>query len=139
MQAKGGLLSTKQVFGTRISLMMASRSSGYHSVPHSHDCEQLNLVVDGEISIFIESRGFHLRPGDVLRIPPSAIHWAWNRHASDCVLFEAHAPGLEILPAESTPYLLDESELPEIVQKVGMNWFPDYPVEEAERTSDAID
>ena len=133
MRTTEGSLSTSQVFGIHVSLMTARRSGGYHSVPHSHDCEQLNLVTDGDIWIFIEEAAFHLHPGDYLRIPPSRIHWAWNRSTSDCVLLEAHSPGLDILPVESTPFLLDNQEPSDSVQKVKMEWFPDYPIETAEQ------
>ena len=79
MKVAGGELRTKQVLGQNSSLMVAARSGGYHSEPHAHDCEQLNYVQRGEIWVFIEDTAYHLRTGDFLRIPPGAVHWAWNR------------------------------------------------------------
>jgi quercetin dioxygenase-like cupin family protein len=118
MKVVGGKLSTKQVIGTDSSLMVASRSGGYHSKPHVHNCEQLNYLVEGEIWLFVEKEVFHLKAGDFLRIPPNAVHWAWNRSDEDCVLFESHAPPLDILPRDQTPILLTEDEDPRAVRWV---------------------
>jgi mannose-6-phosphate isomerase-like protein (cupin superfamily) len=94
MKVADGELRTKQVLGQNCSLTIAVRSSGYHSEPHTHECEQLNYVQRGEIWVFIEDTAFHLAVGDFLRVPPGAAHWAWNRSKSDCELIEVHTPGL---------------------------------------------
>ena len=105
-------LSTQAVFGAQASLMVATRPGGYHSAPHFHDCEQLNLLQAGEIWVFVEDEAYHLRPGDFLRIPPGAVHWAWNRSTEACSLIEVHAPGLQNDPtvAEVAVGLLREGE-----------------------------
>ncbi len=94
MRVAEGELRTKQVLGQNCSLIVASRSPGYHSEPHAHDCEQLNYVQRGTIWVFIEDAAFHLAAGDFLRVPPGAVHWAWNRSQLDCELIEMHTPGL---------------------------------------------
>jgi quercetin dioxygenase-like cupin family protein len=109
MKLAGGELRTKQVLGQNCSLTVASRSPGYHSEPHAHDCEQLNYVARGEIWVFIEHEAFHLAPGDFLRVPPGAVHWAWNRSQSDCELIELHTPGL-VLDGVQAPRLVNEAE-----------------------------
>ena len=110
MKTSGGQLRTKQVTGSDSSLTIATRTPGYHSQPHFHDCEQINYVTAGEIWVFVEDRAFHLRPGDFLRIPPSAMHWAWNRSDQDVELIELHTPGL-LLDGVIPVALLDESEV----------------------------
>ncbi|MGC4954193.1 cupin domain-containing protein [Actinomadura citrea] len=111
MKVAGGELRTKQVLGQSSSMMIATRSGGYHSEPHAHDCEQLNYVQSGEIWVFIEDTAYHLRAGDFLRIPPNAVHWAWNRSDASCELIEMHTPGLALdgidaprLVADGEPY-----------------------------------
>ncbi len=111
MKTSGGELRTKQVTGTASSMTVATRTSGYHSQPHFHDCEQINYVVAGEIWVFVEDRAFVLRPGDFLRIPPSAMHWAWNRSEDDVQLIELHTPGL-LLDGVSPVALVEDSETP---------------------------
>ncbi len=109
MKVAGGQLRTKQVLGQNSSLMVAARSAGYHSEPHAHDCEQLNYVQSGEIWVFVEATAYHLRAGDFLRIPPDAVHWAWNRSAGPCELIETHTPGLD-LDGIDAPRLVADGE-----------------------------
>lgn len=90
--------TTELVHGERASLMVATRPPGYHSKPHTHECEQLNYLQSGSLWIFIEKEAYLLEPGDYLRIPDSAIHWSWNRGQSACILIEVHAPGLQADP-----------------------------------------
>lgn len=86
---------TKAVYGNSSSLMIATRPAGYHSVPHSHDCEQLNWLQVGELWVFIVDRAVHLTAGDFLRIPAGDLHWSWNKAESPCTLLEVHTPGLQ--------------------------------------------
>ncbi|HUT72396.1 MAG TPA: cupin domain-containing protein [Desulfatiglandales bacterium] len=124
MQLVGGVLSTQQVVGTSCSMMVAMRSAGYHSKPHVHDCEQLNYVSRGEIWVFVEDDAFELKMGDFLRIPPSKVHWAWNRADQDCELIECHSPGLDILPEDQAVFLLSDKEDRRSVRRVGTT-FPE--------------
>lgn len=109
MRVSGGELRTKQVLGQNCSFTVASRSPGYHSEPHVHDCEQVNYVQRGELWVFIGRAVFRLAAGDFLRVPPGAVHWAWNRSQSDCDLIEMHTPGLA-LDGIDAPRLVDEGE-----------------------------
>ncbi|WCB96494.1 hypothetical protein DSM104299_05253 [Baekduia alba] len=105
--------TTTLVHGHEASLMVAERPGGYHSRPHTHDCEQLNLLQSGELHVYCDERAYLLHPGDVLRIPAGAIHWSWNRADEPCVLIEVHAPGLQGDPgiAPIAVALFDEAEV----------------------------
>jgi mannose-6-phosphate isomerase-like protein (cupin superfamily) len=122
MRVSGGELRTRQVFGRQSSLIIASRSGGYHSLPHSHDCEQLNYVQAGEIWVFVEDTACPLRAGDFLRIPAGAVHWAWNRGQDDCELIEVHSPGLLLPGAGGAPRLLADTEQDAGVDAVPNEW-----------------
>jgi mannose-6-phosphate isomerase-like protein (cupin superfamily) len=87
--------TTKAVYGNEASLMIATRPAGYHSNPHTHECEQLNWLQAGEVWVFIEDRAFHMRAGDFLRVPSGAVHWAWNKSDGPCTMVEVHAPGMQ--------------------------------------------
>lgn len=106
---------TKAVYGNSASLMIATRPAGYHSRPHRHACEQLNLLRAGEVWVFIEERAFLLKAGDFLRIPAGAVHWAWNKSGAPCEMVEVHSPGLQHDPtvSEFAVGLFDEQETPE--------------------------
>ena len=108
---------TKAVYGNASSLMIATRPSGYHSVPHTHDCEQLNWLQSGELWVFVEERAFHMSAGDFLRIPAGEIHWSWNKSDEPCTLVEVHTPGMQHdgLISGYAVGLYDESERPEFL------------------------
>jgi quercetin dioxygenase-like cupin family protein len=91
--------TTRSVHGAQASLMIATRPGGYHSKPHRHDCEQLNWLTAGHVWIFVDDRAYEMHPGDFLRIPANAVHWAWNRSDESCYLVEVHAPGMQDDPS----------------------------------------
>lgn len=91
--------TTTAIHGVQSSLMVATRPGGYHSRPHTHDCEQLNWLTSGHVWIFVDDRAYEMRPGDFLRIPANAIHWAWNKADGPCSLVEVHTPGLQNDPS----------------------------------------
>lgn len=125
--AAPGALFTKQVFGLSSSMMIARRSAGYHSQPHVHDCEQLNYIADGSITIYIGDEAYDLGTGDFLRVPPNEVHYAWNRSDADCLLFEVHTPGLDILPADAVVELLADGESRDAIVKVPNLWLDELP------------
>jgi uncharacterized RmlC-like cupin family protein len=43
-------LSTRSVFGNQLSMTVATREPGYHSIPHYHEIEQLTYVVSCSIA-----------------------------------------------------------------------------------------
>ena len=43
---------------------------------HSHDCEQLFMLLEGHVTLELEGQVFDCGPGTVIRIPPNAVHWA---------------------------------------------------------------
>lgn len=103
---EGERLDQYTVYGNTHSLMYAERQEGYHSTPHSHSAEQLNLCIEGKIWIFVddntkidgvEPKAMLLEPGDFSRIPALSIHWALIEEGP-CKLIESHSP----------PYIGDE-------------------------------
>lgn len=119
----GGSILTKRVYGNEVNMMYATRSPGYHSKAHTHDCEQLNWVVEGEMWIFIEREGYHLKKGDFMRVPRNVIHWAMVTGDTECILLECHAPP-NVKSAE--------------VQKISMGLYADGEVPDLSRASETI-
>jgi mannose-6-phosphate isomerase-like protein (cupin superfamily) len=111
------LFTTKAVYGNSASLMIATRPAGYHSLPHRHDCEQLNWLQAGELQVFIVDRAVRLQAGDFLRIPAGELHWSWNKSDGPCILVEVHSPGLQddpLIKAYAVG-LYDAGETPEFL------------------------
>ena len=122
MRTAGGELRVRQVTGTRSSLILARRTPGYASEPHRHACEQLNYVLSGRISIYVEDEEFALEAGDFLRIPDNVVHHAKNRSDGDCELLEVHAPALELAGPEALVALLAEDERGRSIPSVPNEW-----------------
>ena len=88
------VLSTQRIYGNETSIMFAERGPGYHTRPHRHDAEQINVIMSGEIWFFVEGRGWRCKAGDIMRIPRNRLHWAYNRGTEKCVIIESHCPPL---------------------------------------------
>jgi mannose-6-phosphate isomerase-like protein (cupin superfamily) len=82
----------KEIYGMEASVLIATRGGGYHTVPHRHDAEQINYILEGEIWFFVEDRGFRCRKGDFMRIPRNKVHWAWNPTDNEATVLEVHSP-----------------------------------------------
>ncbi|MFC2105918.1 cupin domain-containing protein [Candidatus Bipolaricaulota bacterium] len=91
---RGGSVHTKIVYGLDTSLTFATRVDNYHSSPHLHYCEQLNYVIEGEVTFFIEDEGFTATRGDFFRIPTGKVHWFWCRKPGATKLVSTYAPPL---------------------------------------------
>src|SRR5258708_19534685 len=90
----GGSIGAQIADGLESSVMVAVRQPQYHSRPHSHDAEQLNYVIQGELYVFVDDSGFLAKEGDIFRIPRNAVHWSWVQGTVPCVLLETHTPPL---------------------------------------------
>lgn len=80
------------VHGNDSAFAISLRHSGYHSSPHIHDYEQLNFIQEGEMWFFIHDEGYHMKKGDLLRIPRNAIHWSWVKTEEPCLCYEVFSP-----------------------------------------------
>ena len=91
---RAGAITAQVAHGQNCSVILATRSPGYHSIPHKHAAEQINYVVSGEAWLFVEDQGFHGGPGSVSRIPKDAVHWAWVTGDEPLTVLEIHTPPL---------------------------------------------
>ena len=41
---------------------------------HHHDFFEVNFLISGDVTYVIESRVYHVRPGDMLIISPNEVH-----------------------------------------------------------------
>jgi quercetin dioxygenase-like cupin family protein len=121
--AEGGL-STRAVYGNEVSMVVATRAPGYHSVPHRHHIEQLTYVASGETWMFIGEDGFIARQGDFFRVPSNEVHWSWNTGGEPLVTFQCFSPVLDPSTNDGSVGLFADGETPE-VRNPGANVTPD--------------
>ena len=119
-----GSIGAQIVYGAESSMMVAVRQPQYHSRPHSHDAEQLNYVLDGELYVFVDQGGFLAKKGDVFRIPRGATHWSWVQGKVPCVLLEMHTPPLIGDPGvtETAVSLVGPDEDAGTIQAIASDW-----------------
>ncbi len=55
--------------------MYATRAPGYHTTPHAHEAEQINYVLEGEITMLLDDSEHEvtLRKGDMVQVLEEAI------------------------------------------------------------------
>jgi quercetin dioxygenase-like cupin family protein len=126
---KDGRIASKVAYGQESSVIVATRFPGYHSIPHVHDAEQLNYVLEGELYIFVGEDGFLARTGDFFRVPRNAVHWSRVHGDVPCTLVELHTPPLTGDPGvkDTATALLLDTEDAAVVRHVPTTW-PDYPL-----------
>jgi quercetin dioxygenase-like cupin family protein len=131
----GGSIGARIAYGREMSLMVATRQPGYHSKPHSHDAEQLNYVLEGELLVFVDDVSFRAEKGDVFRVPRNAVHWSWVQGETPCVLLETHVPPLIGDPGvvETAVPLLGKSEDRDGVTAIASRWPSGFDRDAAER------
>lgn len=109
-----GGLSTRSVYGNEVSMTVATRAPGYHSIPHRHATEQLTYVDSGETWMFIGEQGFVARKGDFFRVPANEVHWSWNTGDQPLITFQCFSPVLDPATNDGSVGLFDEHETPAV-------------------------
>ena len=132
---KAGSITAQVAHGKNCSIILATRSPGYHSKPHRHSAEQLNYVLSGEAWLFVEDQGFLGGAGSVSRIPEDAIHWAWVVGDEPLTVLEIHTPPLTgDAPVEAGRVSLCTSEDEDgLVQHIPTEWPAGFDPDEIER------
>lgn len=131
----GGSIGAQIAYGREQSMMVATRQPQYHSKPHSHDCEQLNYVLEGELYVFVGDGGFLARKGDIFRIPRNAVHWSWVQGTVPCVLLETHTPPLigDSGVTDTARALICDDETRDDIIAVPSQWPTDFDRDAIER------
>lgn len=67
---------TRSGFGTERAMLVLNRlEPGMDVRPHSHDFEQIALVLEGAVRFDVEGKKFEVGAGEVLLIPANAEHY----------------------------------------------------------------
>lgn len=89
---KAGSRTAKVVYTPKASIMITTRSPGYHSRASAHEGDELDYVLSGEMWLFIGRTGFKVKAGDFVRIPGGEMHWAWVNGDKPCTMLHVHTP-----------------------------------------------
>jgi quercetin dioxygenase-like cupin family protein len=110
----GTAIAHEFVYGKECDLQLSTWPSEFLSNPHVHECEQLNYVHSGAVSVFIEDKEYRLTKGDFLRVPTMAVHWGSTRTHDVSEMFGAHAPCLDPVRRRGSVPLFAGNETPSI-------------------------
>ena len=89
---KAGSRTAQVVYSPQASIMITTRSPGYHSRASAHEGDELDYITAGEMWLFIGRTGFKVKAGDFVRIPGGEMHWAWVTGDEPCTMLHVHTP-----------------------------------------------
>ena len=68
---------TQKVFrGNQVAIGWNVGEPGMVPRPHSHNYEQIFVMLSGRTKLHVGEQVFDMTPGSVIRIPPNVEHWA---------------------------------------------------------------
>jgi len=77
--------------GKRMTLSFADLEAGSYFPVHTHDFEQIMLVLEGELDAILDGKLYHMRPGDVIRFPDGHQHGAIMSYGN-CRIVDVFSP-----------------------------------------------
>lgn len=77
--------------GKNMTLSFASLKAGSYFPVHTHPCEQMMLILKGELDAILEGVLYRMRPGDVILFPAGFEHGARMRE-QDCEILDIFSP-----------------------------------------------
>jgi quercetin dioxygenase-like cupin family protein len=80
----------------RMSVSFISQEPNITFKKHSHDNEEIIIVLDGERDAIIDGVVYRIKAGDVLVVPPGAVHGSYT-HDQGCKVIEVFSPPREDL------------------------------------------
>ncbi len=99
----GAAVATPGLGAAEVSVIRQRQAAGGHNPDHSHDREEVLVVLDGEITLRLAGQSFALAPGDSAIIPPCTLHQIRN-HGNRPAEWLLIAPaGVAFLHADGQP------------------------------------
>lgn len=77
--------------GRNMTLSFADLEAGSYFPVHTHDFEQIMLVLEGELDAILDGKLYHMRPGDVIHFPEGHQHGA-KMNYGNCRIVDMFSP-----------------------------------------------
>ena len=90
------------VKGERMQVALVHKEKGTGARPHHHPNEQFHYVIKGHLNAMVEGQEAIVGPGEVIHIPPNAVHATVATPDEDVIFFTAKdlSWGIEGIPAD---------------------------------------
>jgi len=85
----------------RMSVSFISQEPNISFKTHSHDNEEIVIVLDGERDEIVDGVLYRIKAGDIMVVPPGAMHGSYT-YEQGCKVIEVFAPPREDLLARVT-------------------------------------
>lgn len=132
---KAGSRTARVVYSPCASIMVTTRTPGYHSHASAHEGDELDYCLQGEMLIFVGLKAYKVEAGDFIRIRGGAMHWALVTGDKPCSMVHVHTPPFVGNPGASemaVAALFAGERVGEF--PIAKDIFdPDFPTEEVER------
>jgi quercetin dioxygenase-like cupin family protein len=69
--------------GEKTMVSMAELHPTMSGNPHSHDIEQIFMILKGRVKLHIGDQVVEMAEGSIVRIPPNVVHWSEPPSAGD--------------------------------------------------------
>jgi len=87
------------LFGSqRMSVSFIAQEPNISFKTHSHDNEEIVIVLEGERDEIVDGVLYRIKAGDILAVPPGAVHGSYT-YEHGCKVIEVFAPPREDLLA----------------------------------------
>ena len=77
--------------GKNMTLSFAHLQSGAYFPVHTHDFEQIMVILDGEVDAVLDGKLYHMYPGEIICFPEGHQHGAVMNYG-DCFIVDMFAP-----------------------------------------------
>ncbi|MFW6056191.1 MAG: cupin domain-containing protein [Chloroflexota bacterium] len=85
----------------KMSVSFISQEPNISFKTHSHDNEEIVIVLDGERDEIVDGVLYRIKAGDIMTVPPGAVHGSYT-YEQGCKVIEVFAPPREDLLARLT-------------------------------------
>jgi quercetin dioxygenase-like cupin family protein len=98
------LFDAERAAGANMTLGVVEIEAGRENDRHQHDCEEVLLLLAGELEHELDGRWLKMRAGDAIRIPKGTPHQARNVGSATArmvVAYNAGRRGFQLVPRDA--------------------------------------
>lgn len=98
-------IATPPAGAAEVSVIRQRQQPGGQNPPHSHDREEIIVMVGGWVEISIDGERHQLGPGDAVILPPDVLHQLRNRGGEPADWLLIAPSGIRFFHADTSPVI----------------------------------